>query len=347
MSITFKNGLAKHPSGHYHYCLKINGQQFKGSTKATDLATARKVLEEKRRQVLNDECGLRQIPTLSDVRNEWLRVQKPVHSSKHCTDVESVSRLWIIPELGSRRVDRITHGDVFQVRSKMLEAGRSPVTVNDMLKILKLLVNFAVKQGTLKALPFKVEFLKVQKKPRPTVAAPKIREFLAAVDTATAMEHVRVMLRVMVGLGMRESEVLGMRWEWFDTDQQTYVVGKAKGKEARVLPVPAWLWGVLHAMPKPKLSEWVFPAEDGKPHRSQYCKKVLQRVCATMGLGNVTQHRLRASFASLHAEAGTPVPEIQGMLGHKNIATTMIYIETSLDAKRRSQDALSLKLGLA
>jgi len=49
----------------------------------------------------------------------------------------------------------------------------------------------------------------------------------------------------------------------------------------------------------------------------------------------------------LHAEAGTPVPEIQGMLGHKNIATTMIYVETNLEAKRRSEDMLSKELGLA
>jgi hypothetical protein len=34
------------------------------------------------------------------------------------------------------------------------------------------------------------------------------------------------------------------------------------------------------------------------------------------------------------------------MLGHKNIATTMIYVETSLDAKRKAQDTLSQKLGL-
>ncbi|MDR3572308.1 MAG: tyrosine-type recombinase/integrase, partial [Anaerolineaceae bacterium] len=124
------------------------------------------------------------------------------------------------------------------------------------------------------------------------------------------------------------------------------VVGKAKGKEARVLPVPNWLWNSIHAMPK-TLSEWVFPAEDGKPHRAQFCKKALQRVCKALGLGNVTQHRLRATFASLHAETGTPLPEIQGMLGHKNIQTTMIYVETSLDAKRKSQDVLSQKLGLS
>jgi len=65
-------------------------------------------------------------------------------------------------------------------------------------------------------------------------------------------------------------------------------------------------------------------------------------------LKGVTQHRLRSSFASLHAsEAGTPISEIQSMLGHKNIQTTMIYVETSLEAKRRAQDALSVRLGLS
>lgn len=35
------------------------------------------------------------------------------------------------------------------------------------------------------------------------------------------------------------------------------------------------------------LSEWVFPAADGKCHRPHYCKKVLQRVCKELGLGQV------------------------------------------------------------
>ena len=87
--------------------------------------------------------------------------------------------------------------------------------------------------------------------------------------------------------------------------------------------------------------------ERGKPHRSQLCKKALDRVCIKMGVGKVTQHRLRATFASLHAAAGTPISEIQGLLGHKNIQTTMIYVETSLVAKRQAQDTLSKQLGLA
>jgi integrase/recombinase XerC len=233
------------------------------------------------------------------------------------------------------------------IRSRMLEAGKAPVTINDALKILKLLCRFATKLGMIRELSFRVEFLRVQKKPRPTVSANQFLDFLAAADKVARNPQVGVMLRVMVGLGLRQAEALGMRWEWFNPTQMTYVVGKSKGREARVLPVPLWLWNSIHDMPKTH-SEWVFPAEDGKPHRSQFCRKALQRVCKTLGLGNVTQHRLRATFASLHAsEANTPITEIQGMLGHKNVQTTMIYVETSMEAKRKAQDTLSQKLGFA
>jgi len=346
MTTKFKNGLAKHSSGTYHYCLRINGRQYKGSTRATDLQTARKVLEERRRQFLQTDCGIRKVPTLSEVREVWLRSHKAVHSPKHWREVATVSRLWLIPKVGTRPVDRITSGDVLMLRSRMLEAGRAPVTVNNMLKVLKLLVNFAVKQGHLKALPFRVEFLRVQKKPRPVLAEGLVQAFLASVDMHTRNPHAPVMVRVMVGLGLREAEVLGMRWQWFDPALRTYVVGKAKGKEARVLPVPDWLWTALQGLPK-TLSEWVFPAEDGKPHRPNYCRKVLDTVAAELKLGNLTQHRLRATFATLHAEAGTPIHQVQGMLGHKSITTTMLYIEQSLETKRKAQDTLSQRMGLA
>jgi integrase len=341
----------KHPGlskvgDFWHYSLKINGARLHGSTKATDLPTARRVLEEKRRHLIEGQCGMKQAPSLSDVRKEWLEAHRAVYSQKHCQEVESVTRNWILPALGSRRVDKVVTEDVQSLRAKMVDAGRSPVTVNDMMKILKLLLKFAVKRGHLKQVSAQFDFLRVQKKPRPTLSCSNVKVFLEALDRATSNPQIAVILRVMIGLGLREAEALGMRWEWFDPQNQTYTVGKAKGKEARVLPVPSWLWNAIHAMPM-ALSDWVFPAKDGKPHRAQFCKKVLQRVCGDLGLVNLTHHRLRATFATLHAGSGTPITEIQGMLGHKNIQTTMIYVETSLDAKRRAQDALSLHLGLA
>ena len=289
----------------WHYELRVNRRRVHGSTRSKDLATAKLILEERRKEALRDHCGVRNVPTFAELVQQWLLVNKAIHSQKHLREVESVSRNWILPVLGTSLINRVTTAQVQKLRSKMLEAGRSRVTVNDVLKIVKLLGRFAIKQGSTRELSFRIEFFKVQKKPRPIVPARQFQNFLSAIDGAAQNPHVAVALRVMVGLGLRESEALGMRWEWFDPSRQTYVVGKAKGKEARVLPVPDWLWRSIHAMPK-TLSEWVFPAEDGKPHRAQFCKKALQRVCKALQLGNVTQHRLRA----WSAHPGVPQPAL-------------------------------------
>jgi len=341
----FKNGLQK-VGDVYHFCFRIHGKQYKGSTRARDMQTAKKVLEEKRQEaILGKSLHPLEMPTVACLVKDWLNSRRSSASFKHLQSVEVVTRIWLLPSLGKQPIDQVTTGMILEARAKLLEAGRSIATANHFLRVVKLLWNHAVAAGYLEAVPFKIKTLKAQKKPRPTVPADRFQEFLTAVDSRAHTPHVPVIIRVMLGLGLRESEALGMRWEWL-SDHKTYQVGRAKGKESRILPIPEWLWTALHAMPK-TLSSWVFPAEDGAPHRPHYCKKVLQSVATELGMGNITQHRLRASFASLHAEGGTPLPEIKEMLGHKDISTTMIYVETTLDAKRRSQDALSQKLGLS
>ena len=342
----FKNGLQK-VGDVYHYCFRIHSKQYKGSTRARDLQTAKKVLEEKRQEaIIGKPSQPQEAPIFAVLVKDWLTTHARTASARHLQSVELIARIWLTPHIGKCPIDNVTQGMILEARSRMLEAGRSFATANHLLRVVKLLWNHAVACGFIKVVPFKVKALRVQKKPRPTVPASRFSEFLAAVDTHSHSPQVAVMLKVMLGMGMRESEALGMRWEWFDPEQRTYTVGKAKGKEARVLPIPTWLWTEIHTMHK-TLSGWVFPGEGGQLHHPHFCKKALQRVSKELDLGNVTQHRLRATFASLHAEAGTPIPEIQGMLGHKDIATTMIYVETSMDAKRRAQDTLSQKLGLA
>lgn len=332
---------------YWHFHLSVNGQRSHGSTRCTDLATARKVLEHKRRQLVEGQLANKPpVPTVRELVSEWLTINRMTFSKSHLKSSECAMRLWALPVVGSLLLTQVTLKHAMELRARMLERGCSPTYANNAFKILKAIFNYGIRAKYITELPFRLPRLRVQQKPRSIVHARQFRAFLDEVDHAAKNPHIGVVLKVMVGLGVREAEALGMRWEWFDPDQKTYTVGKAKGKEARVLPVPDWLWKAIYSMPK-TLSEWVFPAEDGKPHRAQFCKKALQRVCVNMGLGNVTQHRLRATFASLHAEAGTPLADIQGMLGHKSVTTTMIYIEQTLEAKRKAQHNLSLKLGLA
>ena len=331
----------------WHYSLKVNGQRVHGSTRATDLPTARAILEDKRKELLNGQIRrTTRIVTVQELVQEWLTVHETTFTKGHLASAECSLRHWVLPQVGALPIKRLTTQQASAVRAHMLEGGCSPTYANNTFRTLKAICHYGVRSHYLQTVPFQLPNLKVQRKPRPVVPVVRMREFLAAVDREARNPHIPVLLRVMVGLGLRESEALGMRWEWFNAEGRTYTAGKTKNRQPRTIPVPDWLWSSIYAMPK-SLSEWVFPAEDGKPHRAQFTKKALQRVCTKLGLGNVSGHRLRASFASMHAEAGTPITEIQGMLGHKNIQTTMIYVETSLDAKRKAQDALSQRLGLS
>jgi len=331
----------------WHYSLMVEGKRIHGSTRATDLATARRILEEKRRDLL-DGTLLRSKKCIitKELIHEWFQANESTFSRGHLVSAECAIRLWVLPKIGTLPVTQVTTQVVLDLRREILGEGRSSTYANNILRTLKAIFNFGVKVRYLTSLPFDVPRLRVQKKPRAIVPSERMSDFLEAVDRSARNPQVAVLIWVMVGLGLRESEALGMRHEWFDPQQRVYQVGKSKSKTTRTIPVPDWLWESIHALPATK-SEWVFPADDGAPRRPHFCKKALQRVCKALGLGNVTTHRLRATFCSNHASAGTPLTELQGMCGHASVETTMIYVETSMEAKRTAQDALSQKLGLA
>lgn len=330
----------------WHYNLKINGQRAHGSTRAKDLATAKKILDEKRKELLVGQHRIvSRVPTLAAVFEAWHRNHVKVFSPTHLSSFVCIFRKWIEPSLGTRLADRITIQDALQIREAQAGAGCSPRYMNNTLIVIKTLHNYARTTGLIRSEPLRIKPLRIQRKPRAVIVADQMGAFLAAVKSSTASQHVRLMIFLMVGLGLRENEVRGMRWEWLDIWQRTYVVGRAKGKEARVLPVPEWLWNALEAHPHVN-EEWIFPAKDGKPHRAQVTKKALAKVAEALKLPRLTAHRLRATFASLHALAGTPATEIQAMLGHKSMHTTMLYLEHNQDARRRAQESLWDGLGM-
>ena len=341
-------GLVQRGGTTWHYDIVVDGLRYQGSTHTTDLKLATLALSQVRLDIARGQLALPQdkgVHLLKDLHEEFLGAKRNQISPLYLASLTAHWKHWICPLLGSLPLSKIHLSHIDQLRNALLEAKRSQVFTNDVLISLRTLLNFGVKRGKLKRAP-KVELLRVQRKPRPTVPAARVSEFLIAFDRATQNPHARVMVRVMVGLGCRSAEVAGMRWEWLDFEQHTYTVGKAKGKEARVLPVPAWLWHQLVNMPK-TLSGWIFPSHVGKLHTPGFLRKPLIKAANDLKLGTLTSHRLRATFASLHSQNGTPLPDIQAMLGHKDITTTMIYVEQTLEAKRRAQDSLSQKLGLA
>ncbi len=342
-------GLIRRNGNIWHYNITVEGVRYQGSTRTVDLKTATLFLGQLRLDIARGKLALKDSRTpmlLEEVYREFLTNKRFVASTPYLASVSAHWRIWIEPRIGKKVLDEITCSEIDGLRNDLLKAGRSQVFTNNVLVTLRTLLNLALKRGRVRKVA-RVELLRIQRKPRPLILGSLVLTFLATFDQKTSNPQSRVMVRVMLGLGCRSSEAIGMRWNWIDPDLMTYTVGKAKGKEARVLPIPRWLWDALHSLPKDHPSGLVFPAKNGQHHSPGFLRKPLLATAKKLGLGKLTQHRLRATFATLHAQVGTPITEIQAMLGHKNITTTMVYIESDLESKRRAQDALSDKFGIA
>lgn len=343
----FRNGLSK-VGKVYHYCFRIQGEQFKGSTRATDRDSAEKVLQQKRKEALFGPPEPKVVvPLMKDLVANWMEAHRPTHSLQHLKSVEHLTRNWIIPALGDLRANRINTQAVLDLRRQILEKGRSPATANLVLRVVKLLLNFAIRLDLIEKIPFRVQQIKTQKPPRPTIPPQRMREFLEAVNKRATSPQAATLIRLMVGLGLRESEALGARWKWLDLERRTYTVGRSKTRTPRTIPVPPWLWNhLLLEMPK-TLSEFICPCADGTAHRGQFTKKTLTRAAKDLGIEGITPHSLRRTFSTLHAQQGTALSDLQGMLGHSSPVLTLLYIQQSSEAKRIAQDTMSQKLGLA
>ena len=73
----------------------------------------------------------------------------------------------------------------------------------------------------------------------------------------------------------------------------------------------------------------------------------LRSACRALGVGQITAHGLRHSAATiLLNHVGKDLREIQELLRHKNIRTTVPYTHVGYEQTRQTAEALSQILGM-
>lgn len=337
-------------SGKYHYRFKHNGQLFRGSTGCSTLSDAQKWLMRYRAKLTLEGVGIREMPTLRQLLVEWAETAgatnnpDQIKSMKAAIQVHCKHLLTLtLDQISTERVQATLQ---LYLTTRGCGPGRQGHTkggANALRLRLNTLMGYAVRCGYLSKKPYDVKKYKTQKSPRPVVRAAKTKDYLDALERLARSEDRKLAVVLMLGLGLRESEALGLRWEFIDLEHGSLTVGRledgaftTKGGEARRIKVLSWVierlrkrWG---ADKKPKHG-LVLPGPKDEvtgeilPHSPGYTRPLVKRVGAEIGLPGLTPHRLRASFVtSLVLEAGVPLPQAQRMVGHKHITTTMGYI---------------------
>lgn len=142
----------------------------------------------------------------------------------------------------------------------------------------------------------------------------------------------RDLVLVAVSTGMRQGELLALRWDWIDFARKVVTVKNTddfttKNGRSRVIPMTGAVCELLEARKQRATSETdlVFH-ELGRKMSRDFVSKTFKFYVIAAGLDERLHfHSLRHTFASWLATEGVSLYAIQKLLGHSSASVTQIY----------------------
>ena len=139
-----------------------------------------------------------------------------------------------------------------------------------------------------------------------------------------------MMVSLFYGTGLRMNELRNVKLSDIDSLGYQLKVVAGKGGKDRFTILPKHLLEPLRNYYKAcRPSLYLFEGQrSGQTMHERSIQHFIQTYIAKIGLGgkDYSAHTLRHSFATHLLDAGTDIHTIKELLGHSNLATTMIYL---------------------
>lgn len=246
----------------------------------------------------------------------------------------------LMPRWGDRPVAAIAPRDVEALRDELLRAGLKPRTVVRHLTVAHGVFKHAVRAHGLTRNPATSELVD-----RPTVRySGEFETFdaeeLAALVRAGADEQDACLFLAAAMTGLRQGELLALRWRDVDFAGQRVHVRRAWSQAARLekapksgrvrsVPLVPELIGPLDRLSRREHftgeDDLVFCSPVGRHLDAWALRRRYEAALERAGLRRLRFHDLRHCFGSVAVRA-FPLSDVQAMLGHAHITTTMRYV---------------------
>lgn len=167
---------------------------------------------------------------------------------------------------------------------------------------------------------------------------------LKSLFAALPGEVLPAFFRTLFSTGMRLRECCHLRWMDVDAARGVILVREGKGRQERLVPLPAHLALELRAYLQKGAPSgpWLFSLQGGEPPCPDHVRKQLRKAVRRAGITRrVTPHVFRHTFATLLLDAGTDLRVIQAVLGHRCLASTMRYTQVSTRLLAQVPDVLA------
>jgi integrase/recombinase XerD len=139
----------------------------------------------------------------------------------------------------------------------------------------------------------------------------------------------RIVLTLVYSAGLRGQEVINLKISDIDFERKTIHIRQSKYKKDRILPLSDYMAkGLRKYLNAENPHIWLF---NGKEPDGRYSVRGLawimrETIKKTSIKKEVTLHTLRHTYATHLLEEGLNIVTLKDLLGHAEIATTMVYL---------------------
>jgi integrase len=244
---------------------------------------------------------------------------------------DKASLVSLRPFFGSISMGKINRFLIEQYQAKRTEGGLKPGTVNRETALLSHIFTRAVEEGIVQNNPVRlVKPLKVNTIMNRFLSSEEIARLLDA-----SSDEFRPVVFTAVNTGMREGELLALKWANVDLTKGVIRVTQTKSGKDRWIPINDHLREVLAGLKGASSSEYVF-ASKRTGTRVKKIESAWKGALRRSGIAPCRFHDLRHAFASHLVASGADLVTVKELLGHQDIRMTMIYAHTAPQYKREA-----------
>lgn len=156
------------------------------------------------------------------------------------------------------------------------------------------------------------------------------RDEVARIIGGCINDRHRMLLSLCYGCGLRVSELISIQVRDIDGERQMLRIEQGKGARDRyVLLAPTLLATLRGYWQRYRPQYWLFPTPQHPERHLSLCSAQRAYLAAKRRAGVDKRggiHSLRHAYATHQLEQGLPVHQLQHLLGHRNLQTTLRYV---------------------
>lgn len=241
----------------------------------------------------------------------------------------------VIEHLGPRRLRSVTEEDLEKLWHTLAREGLAPGTITAIRTAVGSCFKEAYRRGHIDRNP--AMFAKGPRKPGPRLDG-MVEEQAMEVLKAARGDRLEAAAAVLLHLGLRNSELCGLRWDDVDLESKppTLVVMRSKTRAGlRMLELSPELADILrahlHRQRKEKMAApiWanvegrIFTQSDGRPLSERELLRWWHELTIAAGVGRRRVHAARHSAATILLDNDTALETVSQMLGHARLSITV------------------------